>query len=402
MLFPFFLKKNISNKNFNFIIIASSFWLVFLIYKTTPAGFNLSIYTYNANLTLYGKPAFGRDLTEGENKDTETYRLPEYLDYSGLQHLIYVVLTFINFNYSYPQYFHYLVGFEIWSTLWIFIIIFLLKHGNYFNESSNSINQKFWFLILISFHPAFYLNWILQWEDKITLLALPLIILILMEKKYYFSASFLLGISIALNGILIFFVPPFMIYMLNINKRRFWLCALLFFVGVIIAMIPYFPESLYGWQNRVVRTNTSNPFWFSIYILLPNKLYTPLLNKSLLIILPVLSTIAYWKKYINLYDALIISVMLVISLSPYNGIQRVLPLILLITILTTNVTRLYWMLLSIVLTIYVFLFYPDKQNDIKYIDVVLFYVPLFFVSAYYVYCRFNGQKQFTNNKVTFI
>ena len=61
-------------------------------------------------------------------------------------------------------------------------------------------------------------------------------------------AAFIIGLIIAYDGLLLYFVPVFAVYAWR--RGRLLHCLLLLTTGFALGMLPYFPESLSGWGYR--------------------------------------------------------------------------------------------------------------------------------------------------------
>lgn len=367
------------------IIAACCLWWLLLVYIYPPKGFNYNIYTYNASLTIYGQEAYNRDDIPVSKKNGESFSDPKCLDYTGAQHLLYVFLEYIdlykiNSNLS-------AFGFRLWMLLNISIILLLIFYLYDKREDEVDANNV-WPILFVSFCPIipFYIL-ITEWEDKLIFLLIPLLVLFLLRNKKYQITSFLLGFIIAFNGLSIFFLPIYLIFLHREVKKHLFINYLMVLLGVFIAMIPFFPESLSGWSNRFNRTSASAPFWFSFYSFLPDGLYTPQLNSLIIILVCIFSLLLYIFRRINLIDALIISVSVVILLSPYNGVARVIPLIMLVSILTPNSTKYNWISLSFVLSIYILVDNGYIVPIINTGNTILFYVPILYSFTIYIYQR---------------
>ena len=368
------------------IVAACCLWWIILVFIYPPKGNNYKIYRYNAALTISGQKAFGRvDNYQYKKGDAASYTDAKYLDYTGAQHFVYVLMAEFSFSQINSKFQG--LGFQLWTILIISTIILLISYlMDFSNESIES--GKLWPIIFISFLPiiSFY-NIIASWEDKLIFLLIPLLLLLLIKRKKLRIASFIIGLVISYNGATVFFLPVYLIYLFQENKENIWQNILLMFAGVIIALIPYFPESLNGWTNRMIRMDITKPFWYSFYSLLPSGIYSPLLNNIIIIVISLLTMVLFYYKKINIIDALIISISIVIMFSPYNGVSRVIPLILLLAIMTPNMKRINWILLGIFL--FIFLTFDNGYITpvVNTENTILFYIPVLFSFGLYIYKR---------------
>jgi len=367
------------------IIAACSLWWILLVFIYPPKGYNYEIYSHNASLTLNGQDAFGREAKSLSSKEEASPEDKSYLDYTGAQHLVYVLLESLNLSEISENL--YGLGYQCWTIINITIILLLIF---FFNQSSQDEVEanKIWPIIILSFCPIIpFYNIISFWEDKLIFLLLPLLLLFLIQSKRYKTASFLVGIIIAYNGLVVFFLPIYLIYLFREAKRNVLLDIALIAAGIIITMIPFFPESLSGWSNRINRVNASFTFRFSIYSFLPEGLYSSLFNNALIFIISCTTIVLYFFKKINLLDSLIISLFLVIVFSPFNGVPRVIPLMMLLAILSPNMNRYNW--LSLVIFLYAFLLFDSGYITPVFntVNTILLYIPILFSIILYIYKR---------------
>ena len=368
------------------IVAACCLWWVILVFIYPPKGFNYNIYKYNASLTISGQKAFDRgDNHQNNEGEITSYTDAKYLDYTGAQHFAYVLLEELNLSRINPKLSGF--GFQLWTIFNISIIILFVS---YLKDFSNEYieSDKIWPIIFISFLPIIpFYTVIAPWEDKLIFLLIPLLLLFLIKRGKHKIASLIMGLFASYNGATVFFLPVYLIYLFQENKENIWQNILLMFAGFIIALIPYFPESLNGWTNRMIRMDITKPFWYSFYSLLPSGIYSPLLNNIIIIVISLLTMVLFYYKKINIIDALIISISIVIMFSPYNGVSRVIPLILLLAIMTPNMKRINWILLGIFL--FIFLAFDNGYITpvVNTENTILFYIPVLFSFGLYIYKR---------------
>jgi len=293
------------------------------------------------------------------------------------------------------------LGYKIYLVFLLALTILLIQKGDFFYYSKNLQNQKIWTILIITFHPIFAFNFIIQWEDKLQLLIIPLLMIILIDKKKFYLASFCLGFSIAFNGILTFFLIPYLFYLYDTRKKMLFINLIIVLVSITLTLVPFFPDSIIGWVNRANRVNGGDLFWYSIYLLLPENFYSPQLNQITIILIMLIFYVMFLAKKIILRDLIIVSVCLTLVFGPYNSIERILPVILLIAIFTSAVVRLYWITLSLLLFIYSFLSVNfEFSKNIHFTHVLLFYLPFFWVIGMYIHSRLtikldNPERQLT-------
>ncbi len=370
------------------IIAACCLWWILLVFIYPPHGFNYSIYKYNASLTISGHKTFGRRNNQVGDINNAEYKDAKYLDYTAAQHLAYVMMEELNLSNLNPKLSG--LGFQLWTIFNISTIILLIVFlYDYSNEDIPS--EKLWPIIFISFFPVIpFYNIVSSWEDKLIFLLIPLLLLYLIKIKKYKIASFSIGVFIGYNGATVFFLPIYLIFLFQATQEKFWQNILFSLLGISLALIPYFPESLFGWANRIHRTDITKPFWYSIYLLLPSGTYSPVINTLAVMVSSSLAAVFFYFKKINLIDALIISISVVIIISPYNGVSRVIPVILLVSILTPNMNKMNWLFLGL----FLFIFFTVDSGYITPVvnikNTVLFYVPILYSFMVYVYKRLKS------------
>jgi hypothetical protein len=313
---------------------------------------------------------------------------PRYLDYTGMQHLLYVGMTYLDLSGIHPSLAGF--GFQLWSLTCLVVALLLIRYGKG-AVTGDSLIQKAFPATMLCFHPVLVLHWLVYgWEDKVIFLVLPLLLACLLDAGALALSALLIGCTIGLNGLFVFFVPTFVLHAFRVQGKRTWLYAGLLGLGLVVAMLPFFPESLAGWANRMARMNSPTPFWFSIYLMLPAGIYTPTLDKAIVAILAIASTLAYWTKRFDIRDMIIISTCLVIMLGPFNVVQRVAPLILLIAIFTPDKSRRYWLVFAVVLSVLLLVGRGLNPGNITPLHVAVFHIPCLWVLGLYV-CKRLGR-----------
>ena len=197
----------------------------------------------------------------------------------------------------------------------------------------------------------------------------------------------MLGVFAAFNGILLFFIPVYLIYLRRNVKEGFFKNLVLIFIGVVAALMPFFPESFSGWLNRFNRTNMQGTMWYSIYSFFPGRWYSPFLNKFLILLAASFLILFYYLKKLNLKDSILIAVGIVILLSPYNAIARVLPYLILVSVFTPQMKNINWILMVIFLFTYFLIDNGFSPPVINMQNLILFHVPILLVIFTYIFKR---------------
>jgi len=378
----------------NRIIAACCLWWILLVFIYPPKGYNYKIYSYNAHLTLTGQKAFDREnVNSSFNQENSYFHDAKYLDYTGAQHLLYVLIEYLNLSHLNSKLYGF--GFQIWTIINFSTILLLIFYLN--NSLSQEMNAPMVFsIIMITFFPVFPFYMIISsWQDKLIFLLIPLLLLFLIQSKKIKLTSFSIGFTAAFNGLTIFFIPLYLIFLFREVKKDFWLNVMLIFAGIFVALVPFFPESISGWKYRLIRLNSDKPFWFSFYSLFNNSFYSPILNKLIMVFVCLVTILLYKIKKINLVDSLIISISIIIMISPFNDVARVIPIILLVTLLTPNISNYNW--LTLILLLFLFFSFdtgyitPIVNND----NTILFYSPVLYSYILYFYKRLK----YSNNYI---
>lgn len=185
-----------------------------------------------------------------------------YLDYSGAQDLVYVILTKINeLGGKHIAG----LGFRLWTLFWCATALGLI----YWRRNSTSAPALSAVIIpamFFSFEPIFSDHlYMRSWEDKLPFFVLPLLTLALWEKGKVNLASAVVGFASTFNGSLIWFTPIWTVYLIKTLGRRSIAPIGIFVFAALVTFLPYFPSGLSGWHNRSHLVGLP-PFWFSIYL----------------------------------------------------------------------------------------------------------------------------------------
>lgn len=361
-----------------FLAVSIAWWAA-LSLLFVPQGANYQIYRYNAGLTLAGSPAFGRADDPAVDDAREPHKSPAYLDYTGAQHLIYVGLAALAPPGAHPRLLG--LGFQLWSLAIGGLLLWALAE---YGQAGAAAAAP---LVVMAFHPVFSLHWLVySWEDKAGFALVPLALLLLIRRRRLAAAAAGLGLAVSLNGLLVFWLPLFGLYLYQRHGRSRAFLRLLGLVGLgaLIGLIPFFPASLSGWAYRAARMSAEQPFWFSIYLLLPPGLYHPLLDKALIGAAAAISTWLYGRGRLSLTDGLVVAVALVLLLGPYNVIARVLPLLLLIMALAPGTSVQDWLGFCGVITLYFLVSLGYSPATIRAGHVLVFYLPVAWTIGLYI------------------
>jgi hypothetical protein len=332
-----------------YLLLTIILWgVLFLAYP--PSGFDLAIYQHNALLTLAGQPAFGRPITDAMMLPSH----PAYLDYTGAQHLVYTLLAAAN-------------GFALYALALVGLAFVLLwKHSK---EAA---------LILV-FSPAFLAVFGAgAWTDKLIFIVIPLMALLLKSRPVVLAAF--VGVVIGFNGLLLYFAPVALI--LAWRAKQLIPAALAMGAGFVLLILPFFPDSLSGWQYRAGRMALDEPFWWSFWRLLPDGWYAPILDRLLGVGMAGVAAMAYWRRWITLETALLIAVSCVALTGVYNSETRVLPIALLIMALA-RARRAEWLVFAALTSVYLVLTSVANAN-ITAGQVTAFWMPVCFAGVVFV------------------
>ncbi len=374
------------------ILAISVVWWAALSFWFIPQGFNYSIYRYNATLTLAGKPAFARPVASDSDVQPEPYTQPLYLDYTGAQHLLYVLMTALSYGSTHLRLMG--IGFQVWSFVTGGVLLWLLVLYGRSKTGQNDVLVAVPLVVLV-FHPIFSLHWLIySWEDKVIFALIPLAMVVCIRQRWLTAAALSVGCILSLNGFVVFWLPAcvWYLYLHYGFKRQFFQLILWIGLGAALCLVPFFPDSLSGWVYRAARMSAPTPFWFSIYLLLPPGFYHPLLDKAIVGTLALGSTWLYWRRRVSLTDMLVVAISLTVMFGPYNGVSRVLPVLFAIMVLTPQVSFHDWIWFCGVISLYFFVSLGFTPANIQTIHVAVFYAPVVWVMGMYFFKRRQGNR----------
>lgn len=351
--------------------IACALWWAALCLSLPLQGYNYQIYRHNAELTLAGTDAFERTDPPG----VQPWQRAQVLDYTGAQHLVYVGLMAA--EQVAPNLLLEGVGFRLWNLL-----IGLGLMGLLWSYGQGALAP----LVVLAFHPAIALHLLIYaWEDKLLFAAIPLAAALLLQREQWRALAFFSGLVTVYNGLLLLWLPSLAIVLWRrLGRRALVQAGFLLSAGLVLGLLPFFPESLGGWANRALRQSAETPFWFAVYGLLPNGWYHPLLDKALIGGGALIGTWLLWRGRLTPIDTLVLTVGLTTLLGPYNGIARVVPVLIAITALTPAVRWLDWARLAAALLLYFTVSLGFTPAVIEPVHMVIFYLPVAWVLGVYV------------------
>lgn len=316
---------------------------------------------------LAGLPSFGRPPAPG----AAWFQAPEYLDYTGAQAALYAGMEWLSQHLGEQS------GYVLWTALSLMVCAFVLIRRNQLAA-----------LIVLAAHPVVRHLWFeAAWEDKASFVAMPLLVSWLISERHLRSAAFAVGAIACLNGLTAPFVPAFCVHLWRERRTD---CFAWLAVGAAVFMLPFFPSSLSGWNNRVARMNEASPFWYSVFRLLPQGWYIPALYKGCVAVGTVMATAAYAARRVSLDVVLAAACCLVMCFSVFSVAERSLPVILVIGMLARIDWR-GWLAVSLALLAYYRAHLDIPQEAITRADVLLFHVPLLVVVLAAIAChRFSA------------
>lgn len=332
--------------------------------------FNYMIYSYNAELTLEGLPAFGR---QNPPEQLPSYALAYFMDYTGAQHLLYVGLEFLSRELAEVST---AFGFRLYHFFWyILSLVLLYKRA----RGERGIGGSTFTAALLVFHFAASIVFIVgRWEDKLVFFGLPLAIVCLLERKSLFAAAALIGAAATFNGISILFLPSFVIYCAQVRRSLPWRELLVLLIAAGLLMLPFFPESLSGWHYRSQRLAIPEPFWFSIF--LPVKeIYFPQLPPLAQGITAILCALAITCRRMRITVALGLSVAALLTFSSFNASSRIVPPTLLLLALVPNLTASEALRVALALAAHALIQFGFSPANITNFHVFLAHLPLLYV-----------------------
>jgi hypothetical protein len=171
-------------------------------------------------------------------------------------------------------------------------------------------------------------------EDKIVFI-LIILVLILVKNKSYLLTGFLIGIFTGLNGVAISALPILLIDVTNYRcsgfkkiKHIISICSS-FCLGLIVMLIPFFPESLIGWSRRSNLEGEAIPSFYSIWRIMEN-FYFSNLNKMTIFLLAIFLYINFYRKKLDFRESLVLVYSLFFVFSVNTVPQRLFPIMLIL------------------------------------------------------------------------
>jgi hypothetical protein len=125
-----------------------------------PAGFDFSVYKYNAELTLNGVDVFSQERDKWQAK--EIYTSKNYLDYSPIQFQVFKAASFLSLKYKGYSDFGYRILTFLLETIGVLVLI------RFHEKDINWYNIVAYKAILLLLAPLFILyNYQVFYNDKI-------------------------------------------------------------------------------------------------------------------------------------------------------------------------------------------------------------------------------------------
>ena len=301
--------------------------IVFLVgaaitYHLGAWGFNRQVYIHFAELQLDGFDPY-HPPAEPAGAAYDPSHDPAYLGYSGFSHAVFVTATWI--------WRHTRLNALVLYSLALFALV-LLVLDRLRAEGEISASQFRWTALLALAPPTWDFLFRLSFEDK---MQWPLAILLFVrwrERRPLFAAA-TVGFFTGWIGLPALFAPLLLIDAWRGEQQaaaRWKRIAMIGAVGgaaFVIAMLPYFPASLQGWQIRAAMDN-GRPLWDSPWRII-GSLYVPGMNKAALL----LTSGFVWRQYAmdrwNAVESALALMCGAFLTSILVGTQHVVPLVML-------------------------------------------------------------------------
>ncbi len=309
-------------------------------------GFNYAIYNHFAMID-YVFDSNPYAIPEVAGIAGDDHANPRLLDYPGLQHLVYKYLYIMGARWG-------VNGFVVYSFVWLTLALCLVAYLT--RRKDLPLYSFFFFLILFFANGLWWRIFHGSYEDKALYIALPFLIFALYRYGGgLLSTAPLLGLLAALNGVSAFLLPVVLVHhvrskhvgdgrelslawMMPVLKDwKIWAAIALFFAVFAIGMLPYYPESLVGWERRG-RLENAPPHWFSIWHLYP--WYFTGLNRIVMFAMTGLALTALFFRRITFLHALILVPSFFFVFSVTQGGQRIAPLLIIFVYLLAGNFRL--------------------------------------------------------------
>jgi hypothetical protein len=195
-------------------------------------------------------------------------------------------------------------------------------------------------MAFIAANPLPLLAWTFLAEDKSVAMLLLVVVLAASERGRYGIAWAATGALTALKWMGGFFALPLLIEGVRRAGRRIVTPVVAAATVVVVATVPFFPDSLLGLERRSARMK-SKPMFDSLTVLLANvDLYKPLLIQVGLPLALLVIALMHWRRKIDVTEAVSLGSTAGFVLLPDEGPDR----ILLVTMSLMFVVRPRWAL----------------------------------------------------------
>ena len=258
----------------------------------------------------------------------ESFKRPAYLDYTGLQLAVY------NVCYAVPiLVWSGLDGFVLYSAV-LWALAALCVYRLYLDNQIKRAHY-YWFFAFLFAPYLWYVLFVRSYEDKALYLLLPAAVMLAYQRSPALAGA-LVGVLTGLIGVPIFVVPILLLFAIRQGETKRESTALvmkvaaMFVVGLLVSMVPFFPESLVGWERRSA-LEASQPFWFSGWLVL-GDIYFAGLNKLTILALSIAVYLLYGTRRLTFNAALVLLVTFPLFFSVTMNSQRIVPLMVVLVL----------------------------------------------------------------------
>ena len=312
--------------------------LIWFYWQYTPSGFDLTAFMFNADLKLAGVDVFGKD-RPSFNVPGKEFTESVFLDYTPLEFAYFSLAPRIC-NLAYVATNRYWG----WAVLHLIGLLFLVTAVAFYHRNKSgmmwqTLSTK---AILILMSPWMWAyTYLLNWSDKAAYLSFSILLLAFWDN--WLVASLAIGLSIGYNAGLILMAPAYLLYLWRQNGFAKALSA-----GSVMGLIVAGSALLYGtdglvlFQNRSFRVHHYEPAYMSLFVFLPDGLYSP---ELLYITQIAMGLVACYLAYKGERRwAVILAVWGVLLLSPWNSHTRIIIACMLVILSQPSTSLAYYLL----------------------------------------------------------
>ena len=216
-------------------------------------------------------------------------------------------------------------------------------------------------ILFLGLSPLPLIAWSYMPEDKSLALLLLVLVLAASERACHGAAWAATGALAAVKWMGAFFALPLLVEGFRATSRRIVVPAFAAAAAAVIATLPFFPDSLLGFERRSHRMNFQPGFDSITVVLAKADIYNPILVRLWLPLALLAIAVLHLRHKIDIGEAIALSSAAAFVLLPDESADR----ILLVTVALILVVRSRWLLwwtVSLVPSVWLFIDYTFGIN----------------------------------------